>query len=308
MPNHPLFLPIHEQRQAAPLRDQIQIALAIAEPTVLKSLLMNCVPAIMPSHLVGAIHAEVGVPTQYQQAADGILHYEAIKCVLADATPGTTTRDGGGVGQGSRRSVDPRGSKPPRWESPSHALEVRLTVAQAMAMLGNLGFSPRQVEDILYMPAEAGHKSWWHTLDAAGDLTVPFLRILRTVRYADGTFTFQYKDYFDQEQPVCFKSQQQKVLIEIKPETENFSETLRRVNLYRSTLGITQTILVCNTISEMEAQGFISQGISIYSAMDLVLPTRANCLLCARHDCVMNGREDSPVVMCYGFLMDAEQV
>lgn len=85
-------------------------------------------------------------------------------------------------------------------------------------------------------------------------------------------------------------------------------ETLRQINNQRQALKIQQAVLICNTISELEAQGFIHQGISVYPAIELVLPTQANCAHCGRKECSMNGTLDSPIALCYGFLPESEFV
>lgn len=308
MANHPLFRLVQEHSDSISVHDRIQIALAIAQPEVLQSLLVHALPPITHAHLIGSITARVAVPTGHATPpAAGVISYEAMKCVLApeesDRQAATATRTPGTASGRSRSDT-----KGPRWESPTHTLPQRFTLAQAMMLLSDLGFNTKQVEDILYMPAEAGHKSWWYSLDDTEYWTVPFLRLLRTLRYPDGTFTFQYKDYFDHEQPCCFKSQQQEVLVAIKSDLESFSETLERINLHRQALGITQVVLICHILSDLEAQGFINQGISVYPAMELVLPVQANCSLCCRRECAMNGQAHSPIVMCYGFLMDASRV
>ncbi len=138
--------------------------------------------------------------------------------------------------------------------------------------------------------------------------TLPFLRQMRTMRYPDGTFTIQYKDFFEQDNPECFTGLMQKVLVMIKPDTQSFSETLRQINYQRDALGIVRVVLICNTISELEAQGLINQGISVYPAVELILPTQSDCIHCGRKECAMNGTNDSPVALCYGFLPESEFV
>jgi predicted CopG family antitoxin len=92
-----------------------------------------------------------------------------------------------------------------------------------------------------------------------------------------------------------------KILVEVKTEIQSYSEVLEQINRYRNKLKITDAILICDTVSEKEALGFISQRISIYSATDLVLPMRANCAICAVTECPLNGMDNSPVFMCRRF-------
>lgn len=300
MPNNPLFYPIQEQRQTSSLQDQVQIALAIADHTLLKSLLVNCIPAISQPHLIGSVAVELAVPVRDRYVADGILHYEALKCVLAAPQDGI-----------ERSQAYDSGNRSDQWrhkqfESELHTLDKAISLTDAVSLLTHAGFSPEQVKEILYLPYEGWYKSWWYTLDENENFTVPFLRLIRTLRYPDGTFAIQYKDYYEQDQPPCFSSMPQKVKLRIRTEDHGFGETLGRINTTRTSLGITQTILICNTIAELEAQGFISQGISIYPAAELVLPTRANCTICGTKTCPMNGTEDSPIMMCRRFSLEAE--
>ncbi len=298
MPNHPLFLPVQELARTVSLREQVQIALAIADSAILKSLLANCLPPITQRHLIGAVSIDVGVPTPGDYSADAILHYDAIHCIPSSHThhPNESRTNSGWTKESKEFA------RLTRYESDTLTLAQNVSLAPAVALLRNGGFCAAQVEEILQLPGEACHKSWWYTLDSDHQFTLPFLRLMRTLRYPDGTYTLQYKDYFEQEMPPCFASQRQKVKLKVKPEDQSFGETLSRIKRTREYLGITQSILICNTIAEIEAQGFISQGISVYPAAELVLPTRSNCLACVRRECPMNGLEESPVAMCYGFL------
>jgi hypothetical protein len=297
MPNNPLFYPVHEQLRTTSLRDQIQMALAIANPTLLKSLLINCIPQIAPPQLIGNISVEVSVPAKDQQAADGILHFEGIKCLLTKPQPEVECYATNGWSHESQEYA-----KLTQCESELYTLGQNLSFAAAVSLLISSGFCPQQVEAILHLPCNAWHKSWWYALNSNNQFTIPFLRLIRTRRYPDGTFTIQYKNYFEQDKPSCFRSIPQKVKVKIKPDDQGFGEVLGQINLARNALDISQVILICHTISELEAQAFISQGISIYPAAELVLPTLSNCSICARRECSMNGLENSPVAMCYGFL------
>lgn len=305
MLSHALTYPLQERHERISPHDQVQIALAIAEENVLKSLLVNCTPAIAQYHQIGSISSTIGVPVTAKKAIDGIVQFESIHCVLTDAPVEIDApRPETSVGNFPRR----RDHSLTRCESELQTLGQTLPMAQAIALLAHSGFSPRQVEDILNLPYEAWHKTWWCSLDSDGNYTIPFLRYIRTLRYADGTFTVQYKDYFSSEKPTCFSSQPQKVLVEIKPELGSFSKTLERINYSREQSHIEKAILICNSLTDLEAQGFISQGISLYSAAELVLPMQANCATCASHRCPMQGKVDSPIVMCRQFYQDSDRL
>ncbi|HEY9749826.1 MAG TPA: hypothetical protein V6C63_14170 [Allocoleopsis sp.] len=308
MPNHPLFYPVSEHLPTTPLHDQIQIALAIADPQILKSLLTNCLPAIAQPHEIGEVSTEIGIPLQDQQTADAVMHFEAVKCVLADS-PGAVPAGKTESWQSHRyqnKASQPRSHS--QCESETLTLAHNVSLAQAIALLTKVGFGPQQIQEILHLSYEASHKSWWYALDAAGCFSLPFLRYIRTLRYPDGTVSLQYKDYFSEAKPLCFQSLPQKVLIVVREESQSFSQTLRQINADRAALGITQAILICSTIAELEAQAFITQGISLYPATDLVLPTHANCAICATRTCPMNGTVDSPIAVCYRFCLEGSCV
>jgi bacterioferritin-associated ferredoxin len=302
MPNNPLFHPINEPVRAVSVRDQIQIALAIADLNLLKALLTQCIPAMIQPERIGMIASEVGVPLGDRVAADGILHFEAIHCLLANVQPQLDPNHHGGA-------TDPKETaRLTQHESDLQTIAQHLPLAPAIALLAKVGFPPPHIQEILRLPHYAWHKSWWVALDANEQFTVPFLRCIRTLHYLDGTLTLQYKDFFEGEKPKCFASLPQKVLVVIRDQSQGFGETLQQLNQQRSALGSKQAILICDTISDLEAQAFIHQGVSLYPALDLVLPMQANCLDCGRHECLMNGNADSLVASCHGFLVDSELV
>ncbi len=301
MPNNPLFYPLVNRGASAGFHDQVQIALAIADPNILKSLLVDCIPPLADSRYIKMVSSEVGIPTGNQQAADGILHFETMACVLANSFQPGAPPPVNGWSRDNRELA-----RLTRHESEMHTLGQNLSLAPAVSLLAESGFTPKQVEDILRLPHDGLHKTWWYAMDANGEFTIPFLRHIRTLHYPDGTVTIQYKDFFEQDKPGCFATQSQKVLIMIKSDQQGFGEVLKHINYQRQSLGIRHAILICNTISELEAQGFTSQGISVYPAVELVLPTQANCCGCGRHECPMNGTENSPVAMCFGFLPESE--
>lgn len=302
MPNNPLFHPVSE-RSSVDLRDQLQMALAIADPQMLKALLINCIPAISEPQKVGSIASEIAIPTSDPQGADGLLQFEAIQCVLAASQPQVDSSSHGGWTRESKEMA-----RLTQHESELQTLAQNLPLAPAISLLSNSGFSPDWIEEILRLPHYAWHKSWWYAVDRNGEFTMPFLRYIRTLHYPDGTLTLQYKDFFEYEKPGCFTSQLQKVLVVIRPEIQGFGETLQRINRQRADLNTNRAILICNTISELEAQAFISQGISVYPAMELALPLQANCQYCGRKECPMNGLSDSPVAACYGYVLESEYI
>lgn len=88
------------------------------------------------------------------------------------------------------------------------------------------------------------------------------------------------------------------MLVEIRPKIQNFSKILDAINRHRQSLNIDRAILICDRIDDYAAQGFVSQGISLYPAIDLMLPVRANCAACTHSTCSLRGQLDSPVSAC----------
>lgn len=277
----------------APLHDQLQLAFAIADEHALKSLLLHCTPPLAQSHRLGTTTASIAVPLTAKKTIDGVLKFEEICCQLLEAPLHTS----------GRLSDRDRQTEWVRCESEMHTLG-RLSLAQAIAHLSHAGFSPTQVDAILSLPQEGWYKSKWSSFDADGVAT-PFLRVFRSCRYTDGTFTIQYKDYFAQTKPTCFKNQEHTVVVEIEPEVHSFKKTLEKINHSRQHCGTNKALLICNNLSELAAEGFISQGVSLYSTQDLTVPTQANCSVCSNGECALQGRSDSPVVLCRRFCLEA---
>lgn len=304
MPQHPLFYSLAPETDAASVHDQLQLALAIATPDALKSLLVNCIPAIAQWHQIGAITTDVVVPVGEQFAADGIVRFDAIQCVLSESGPP--------IELAPLSSGRPRESRElarlTQYESELHTLGRNLRLAPIVSLLAESGFYPHQIESILNLPQDGWFKSWWFAIDQAGDYSLPFLRHLRTLHYPDGTFAIQYRDFFEQDKPSCFTSLPSRVLLAVRPDGQSFGETLRQVNVQRQQLDIIHTILICNTLSELEAQGFINQGVHVYPLAELVRPLQANCVHCGRKECAMNGAQETPIALCYGYLPAAEFV
>jgi len=295
--------PLPPTHSATAARDQLQIALAIADESTLKSLLIRCTPPITQPHRVGSVSSQVGVPVDSRQAIDGILSFEDITCVLASSPEEISRHIAANI---DPKKLDREYAKLTRCESELHTLGNNLTLAQAIARLSHAGFSPKQVDEIINLPNEAWHKSWWYALDEVGHFTVPFLRLIRPLRYPDGTYTLQYRDHFAQDKPPSFSTQGQKVLVEIKTPAQTFRRTIERINLFRHQMGIQKALIIGDRLTELEARGFISQGISVYTTQQPVaIHAEADCTACANFDCPMYRRPDSPVVMCRSFCLDA---
>lgn len=283
--------------------DRVQIALAIADESLLKSLLVDCTPPLVQSHRIAGVRSTIGVPLAANTVADGTIEFEEIHCVLADSLDQLEQ----GVAAYTRRNGNERGYLDlTHYETETQTLGQSITLSHAISLLAHAGYTVPQVKKILHLPYDAWHKSWWYQADEQGEFTIPFLRLMRSRRYADGAYTLQYKDFFAEEQPCCFKSRSQNVLVEIMPEQHEFSATLAKINSARQQTGIDQALVICDRVSDLEARGFISQHISLYAAHEIALPVMANCQNCATHDCPMCGKSDSPVLLCQRFCLTAE--
>lgn len=303
MAHHLLTYSLSEQPDSLSLHDRVQIALAIAGETLLKSLLCDCLPPLAQLHRIGSVSTSIGIPLQSHTAADGIIEYESIHCQLIDASEDLKRI----IAAYAERYGNHRGYLDlTRCEAETRTLGQGIPLAQAIALLIQAGFSHAQVQSILHLPYDAWYKSWWYTTDGEGKFSVPFLRLIRTFRYADGNHTLQYKDFFAQDKPTCFKSESCKVLIDIRAEPTGFRETLERINTARQQLGMAQALLICDRITDLEARAFISQNISVYATTELALPAQANCEICANSQCPLNGNHDSPVLTCHRFCLDAQ--
>lgn len=282
-------------------RDQMQMALAIADSFLLRSLLTDCKSAIARPQHIASIAAKVSVPIGANQVADGVLHYQAIKCVLAEPL--------GIAGMAfSRRALETSRelARVMQHESEMQMLGQKLSLSPTVALLAESGFTPGQIQEILHLAQDSWHKSWWLAIDCQGQFSVPFLRCLRALHYPDGSLILQYKDYFEQDKPTCFASQTEQVLIVAKSEPDGFSDTMRQINQQREGLGIDQAVLVSPYFSLLEAEAFIRQGVSIYSLRKWLLPFQANCADCGCYECPMNAMQNSPVTLCHNFLPISE--
>lgn len=278
-----------------PWQDQAQLALAIADDGVLRALLTNCQPPLARPYEVGAIQAEVGIPAQKTegQHIDGLLRFERVQCVVGGSVPHIPT-------------------EPPldsythyqaltSCQSELYMLMQNAPVSEVIALLAHAGFAPDDISQILHLPYQAWHKSWWYMADLNGGLTVPFQRFIRTRRYGDGTFTLQYKDYYAQEPPPNFHGTAAQVPILIRQENESFGATLERINTARNTFETEQAILIVEQIHELEAEGFLRQQVSLFTHQTLSLPLEANCRSCHKTACPMQGVDSSPVVVCRAY-------
>ncbi|HEY9736169.1 MAG TPA: hypothetical protein V6D06_07795 [Trichocoleus sp.] len=281
---------------AQTLQEQIQLALALADEGSLRSLLTDSLPALARPHEIGQIRAEVGVPTAAAcgPTVDGLIRFERIGCVLAGSQPDLP----------QPRLQDHRNYQSlTSCESELLTLAQNVALSEAIGLLSHAGFDADQISQVIHLPSQAWHKSWWFMTDCEGFLTIPFQRLMRVRHFGDGTVTLQYKDYYAQERPADFKGHAVQVPIVIRQQSEGFCAVLERVNAARQAFATEQSILIAENFSDLEAEGFIRQNISLFTAKrELQLPVPADCQHCQQANCPLQGQAHSPVVMCRGFI------
>ena len=192
------MLPKLSQRTASSsfsVVDDWQLALAIANESVLKSLLCDCTPALAASEEVDRVAVHIGVPVA-GGTIDASLEFERVHCVLAEHSD---------CALGPRRSVT--------YQSGLQTLAERVRPQDAVALLAHVGFPPRQISQLMHLPSQGWHKSWWRQIGPAGGC---FHRWMRLRRYANGTITLQYQDYFSQDRPPCFYARSESVPITVR--------------------------------------------------------------------------------------------
>lgn len=295
MVNAPLTQSRHHPVVASSAHDQAQLALAIANDQVLQRLLMDSLPAIAHPYEVGAIGIEVGIPLADfpYHPIDGVLSYERIVCLLATGCPD---------------QLDP-----PHFNSHNdyqaltccqselHTMAQNSPLSEVIALLAQAGFGAEAIGQILQLPSQAWHKSWWYSLDVDGYPTIPFQRYIRTRCFADGTVTLQYKDHYAREAPSHFHSYQVKLPVLIRDPEQSFGHTLEHINRARQALSSPQALLLADTLSELEAEGFMRQQVALFSPQALRLPLTANCRSCNQANCPLWGADTSPVVVCRAY-------
>lgn len=280
----------------ASLQEQLQLALAIADEPILRSLLTDSLPALARPEEIGSIGIEVSVPVTGLEGylLDGLIRFERVQCVLAGSQPDLPT-------------------PPPLPDHQSYqaltccqsdlvTLAQNTSLSDAIALLSHAGFTGDQISQVLHLPSQAWHKSWWYMADAEGRLTIPFQRMMRVRHFGDGTLTLQYKDFYGYDRPTHFRGAPAQVPLVIRQPGDRFSEVLKRVNLARQSCASPQAILITEGESALETEGFMRQNISLFAPQQtLPLPIAANCRACQQKACPLQGQGRSPVLLCRAY-------
>ncbi|MGK7890732.1 MAG: hypothetical protein AB4042_15480 [Leptolyngbyaceae cyanobacterium] len=239
--------------------NQVQLSLAIMGPEKLRSLLLQTTPPPIVNHRLGQVSLRLEVPLRAEATADGILRFEVISCRLADPASTPVTGTGVSPSQHHRAMVNQI-----RCETKLHNLGLNLTLTEAIARLQYAFFSSGDIQRILNLPYHGWHRSWWEMVDPSDEFALPFQRLMRSRRYADGTVTLQYKDQFGYLPPPCFHSHSETVLLHIQRPGASFTTTLAEINQARESLGLNHAILIYRHLSKPESQAFRHQGVRLY--------------------------------------------
>jgi hypothetical protein len=296
MLNSPLVSLRHTHgKHVSDYQEKTQLALAVADETFLRELLTESLPAVAHPHEIRALTIDVGMPlpTVDFGRVDALIKFEQVKCVLA----------------GSTSDVPPQ----PEFESHSQyqavtrchselsTLAKNISLSVAISLLSKAGFDGQQINQILHLPSQAWHKSWWYSFDFDGNPTVPFHRLIRTRQFADGTYTLQFKDYYPFEKPEEFRSQIKKVAVFADNPCLSFCDILYLVNLARQELSVDHAILLADELSDLEIEGYIRQHVSLFNQYGIQLPLETNCRACNHTSCPLRGTDSSPVMVCRAY-------
>ncbi|MEB3233777.1 MAG: hypothetical protein VKJ64_22405, partial [Leptolyngbyaceae bacterium] len=239
--------------------NQVQLSLAILDPRQLRSMLLQAAPPPIADHRLGQVNLKMAVPLAAGLTADGILRVEVISCRLADEEtipPLETTT--------SRCHRHRAMVNQIRCETKLHNLGLNLTLTEAIARLQYALFSSGDIQRILHLPYHGWHRSWWEMVDPSHEFSLPFQRLMRSRRYADGTVSLQYKDQFSYLPPPCFRSHSETALFHIQRPGTPFATTLAQMNRSCETLGLDHAILIYRHLTKPEYEAFQHQGVRLY--------------------------------------------
>jgi hypothetical protein len=283
----------HLDKQTTALdRNQVQLALALADTDRLKTLLVECSPAIALPHQIGQLRVAIGPPP----GADGlnaiaaVIDYEHVWCL-----PSTGAPSGEDFAVRDLQALT-------RCQSDLKTLAWRVSLSEAIALLQHGGFQEGQIQKILQLPWDGWHRSWWDIFEPQGHLGLPFQRWFRTRCYSDGTYTLQYRDHYPQDAPPCFRGIWQQVPIMISQPANQFGETLTGLRQARHTLQTDRCMLLADELSDLEAEAYIRQGVSLYPLQQSRLLEQSLCQRCDHEQCPMSDRDDTPVMNCRDYV------
>ncbi|MEO0458748.1 MAG: hypothetical protein AAF152_19505 [Cyanobacteria bacterium P01_A01_bin.114] len=235
----------------------LQLALAIATPAALRSLLSDCMPALVSPEQVDQVEIQVGLPLA-DGTLDGLIRFERVHCLLSGKTLDTQQRP----------LAEPdyqQSSALTLYHSTLKTFCEGVCPQTALAILTHVGYSTEQADAILHLPRQAWHKTWWWQLNGRGYLAEPFYRWMRLRNHPSGTLTLQYQDYYPETCPPYFYSEIQQVPVVTRSPGLSFAETLANLNRARAAFETHLAILLTDPLSDLETEGFIRQNVSLYT-------------------------------------------
>ncbi|MEM9905044.1 MAG: hypothetical protein AAF921_08490 [Cyanobacteria bacterium P01_D01_bin.44] len=235
----------------------LQLALAIATEPALRSLVSDCMPALVSPDQIDQVEIQVGVPLA-EGTLDGLMRFERVHCLLSGKTLDTYQRP-------LATPEYEQSSALTLYHSTLQTLSERVCPQTALAILTHVGYSAEQADAILHLPRQAWHKTWWWQLDECGHLAEPFYRWMRLRVHPSGTLTLQYQDYYPETCPPCFYSEIQRVPVLVRTSGQAFSSTLAALNRARAAFETDMAILITEALSDLETEGFIRQNVSLYT-------------------------------------------
>lgn len=276
---------------AGPDRNQVQLTLAIANAEMLRSLIAQSRPALAHSHQIGQLRVSVGTPpnTKGLEAIDAVVEYEHIYCMVSEGAPA-------GDEQPMR---DYRYLT--RCQSDLKTLAWRTSLSDAIALLSHGGFDEEQIQKILQLPWDGWYRSWWDTFDSEGHLSLPFQRWFRTRCYGDGTYTLQYRDFYAQDAPPCFRAVWRQIPVMMVHSGDSFGEVLTTLKQARHALGTPRALLLAVNLTDLETEAYMRQGVSLYSLNQPSALELSLCQQCVRLRCPMH-QQHTPITSCRDYV------
>ncbi|NER00384.1 MAG: hypothetical protein F6K30_27420 [Cyanothece sp. SIO2G6] len=239
--------------------NQVKLSLAVMESEQLRVLLLQTDPSPIADKRLGQVSLRLEMPLGSRATADGILRFEVISCRLANPDTVPPSQPMASRFQRHRAMVNQI-----RCETKLHNLGLNLTLTDAIARLQCALFASSDIQRILQLPYHGWHRSWWEMVDPNHEFSLPFQRLMRSRRYADGTVTLQYKDQFAYLPPPCFRSHSETALLHIQRPDTPFATTLAEINQGREALGLNHAVLIYRHLSKSEYQAFRHQGVRLY--------------------------------------------
>jgi hypothetical protein len=235
----------------------LQLALAIANESTLRSLLCQCTPALARSSQVDRVKIQVGVPLAgHEVPLDALMQFEQVHCRLS--------HQGSPPAPAGATAALPDYQALTPYHSNLQTLVYQVTPEDAIATLTHAGFSPTQSQAILHLPSQAWHKTWWWQLDQQGYPSHPFHRWMRLRCHSNGTLTLQYQDHSAHALPDYFYSEARRVPVAIRSAALSFAATLAFLNQARIAFNTPYALLIGGPLSDLEAEGFMHQSVSLY--------------------------------------------